>query len=107
MFEIENSSDRLTLLETDFSRLKESPLDISIAEKVCSDAWHLSDWVFSEMKELNKDSTKDQFRIALYNECPEMKILSDLANTFKHKILTNPKVQIKETRKHGGAFSPA
>lgn len=105
MFEIENSNDRLILLQADFERLKQSPLDISIAEKACSDAWHISDWIYSEMKELNKDLTRDQFRMDLYNECPEMKIFNDLANTFKHKTLTNPKVQIKETRKHGGAFS--
>ena len=36
-----------------------------------------------------------------------MKILHDLVNSFKHKKLDRPKVKIKETKKHGGAYSNA
>jgi hypothetical protein len=105
MFNIHSSTDRLILLKADFEKLMQDPLSISLAEKTCSDAWHLSDWVFSEQKEKDKELTKEKFRINLYLECPEMRILHDLANTFKHKELTNPKAKIKEAKIHGGAFS--
>lgn len=104
MFDINNSTDRLRLLKADFEKLLHDPLNISLAEKACSDAWHLADWMFSEMKEKNKELTKEEFRARLYSECPEMRILHDLANTFKHKQLTNPKAKIIKTRVHGGAF---
>ena len=97
MFEIKDSKDRLFLLQTDFERLQRQPLDISLAEKACSDAWHLSDWVLHEMNESGNNVTKEAFRVNLFKECPEMRILHDLANTIKHKVLTNPKVEIKAT----------
>lgn len=104
MFNILNSADRLKLLKGDFEKLMKDPLDISLAEKTCSDAWHLSDWVFSEQKVTDIGLTKEKFRINLYLECPEMRILHDLANTIKHKELTNPKTRITETKVHSGGF---
>jgi hypothetical protein len=104
MFNINNSTDKLNLLKADFEQLLQDPLNISLAEKACSDAWHLSDWVLSEMKEKDAELTVERFRIGLYSECPEMRILHDLANTFKHKQLTNPKAKIIETKVHGGSF---
>jgi hypothetical protein len=105
MFNILSSADRLKLLKDDFEKLTKNPLDISLAEKTCSDAWHLSDWVFSEQKVNDSGLTKEKFRTNLYIECPEMRILHDLANTIKHKELTNPKVKIRETKVHRGGFS--
>jgi hypothetical protein len=62
MFNIQNSFDKLRLLQSDFEQLKQNPLDISLAKKTCSDAWHLSDWVFIEANEPNKKMTKEVFR---------------------------------------------
>lgn len=92
-------------MKADFEKLIEDPLNISLAEKTCSDAWHLSDWVFSEQKENHIGLTKEKFRTYLYVECPEMRILHDLANTVKHKKLTSPKTKIRKTRIHSGGFS--
>jgi len=105
MFGIVNSRDRLKLLKDDFEKLMKDPLDISLAEKTCLDAWHLSEWVFSEQNENNGGLTKEKFRINLYFECPEMRILHDLANTIKHKNLISPKTKIRATKVHGGGFS--
>lgn len=92
-------------MKGDFEKLMKDPLDISLAEKTCSDAWHLSDWVFSEQKVNDSGLTKEKFRSNLYVECPEMRILHDLANTTKHKELTSPKAKIRETKVHKGGFS--
>lgn len=105
MFGIENSKDRLKQLEENFKKLKHDQLNVSLAEQTCSDAWHLVDWVFSEKQENDSSLTIGKFRTKVYQECPEMKILHDLVNSFKHKKLERPKMKIKETKKHGGAFS--
>ena len=105
MFEISDSKDKLKLLEEDFRRLMEEPLNITLAEQTCSGAWHLADWVFAEKKVDNPDLTLDAFRTQLYEDCPEFKILHDLVNSFKHKNLSRPKVQITETKKKRGDFS--
>lgn len=107
MFGINNSKDKLEILKSDFKKLIANPLDISLAEKTCSDAWHMADWLFEEQKQADKSLTKEIFRISLFRECPEMKILHDIANTNKHKTLDRPKVSIKKTKKHAGQFSSA
>jgi hypothetical protein len=105
MFNILSSTDRLKLLKGDFEKLMKDPLDISLAEKTCSDAWHLSDWVFTEQRVSKSGLTKEKFRTNLYVECPEMRILHDLANATKHNELTSPKAKIRETKVHKGGLS--
>lgn len=107
MFGIEDSKDKLKLLRTDLEKLQQSPLDISLAEKTCTDAWHIADWVYDEMREKDKSLTMELFRESLFSECPEMLVLHDLSNTFKHKKLTRPKANIVEGKVHSGSFSSA
>ncbi len=104
MFGIETSKDKLLQLKNNFKELKKDALNISLAEKACDDAWHLIDWVWSDEKQQDSNLTKERFRVKVYDECPEMKILHDLVNSFKHRNLTNPKVYIKETKISPGAF---
>lgn len=104
MFDINNSFDRLELLNSDFEKLVKDPLNISLAEKVCSDAWHLGDWIFKELKANDSSLTLESFRIEIYNDVTNLKILHDIANTIKHKELKNPKVQIVKTEMHSGTF---
>ncbi|MCB4809337.1 hypothetical protein LG651_13855 [Tamlana sp. 62-3] len=105
MFGIENSKDRLNQLKENFKSLQKDSLNISLAEKTCSDAWHLIDWVYEEKKIEDSSLTKQNFRIFVYNNCNQMKILHDLVNSFKHKKLTSPKVHIKKTITKQGDFS--
>ena len=105
MFGIENSKDRLAQLKENYKKLRQDELNVSLAEKTCSDAWHLVDWVYSDYRSIDETLTKEDFRAKIYRECPEMKILHDLVNTIKHKKLDRPKVSIKNTKKHGGAYS--
>src|SRR5690606_20887933 len=105
MFGIEKSKDKLQQLKNNFNNLKKDALNVSLAEKTCDDAWHLIDWVLIDEKQNDQTLTKESFRIRVYNECPEMKILHDLVNSFKHRNLTNPKVHIKEAKIQAGDFS--
>jgi len=70
VFEINNSSDRLKLLISDYEKLVRDPLNISLAEKACSDAWHLGDWVFKELQEIENSLSKHDFRKTLYTDTP-------------------------------------
>lgn len=107
MFDINTSHDKLKLLTEDYGRLIADPLNISLAEKCCQDAWHLADWDLKEKQKISAGLTKEQYRIDLYNRCPEMRILHDLSNAMKHKSLDNPKTKIQKTNIHRGAFSSA
>jgi hypothetical protein len=107
MFDITTSRDKLRLLTEDHKRLIADPINVSLAEKCCQDAWHLADWDFKEKQNTNTALTKEQYRKELYSQCPEMRILHDLSNTMKHKSVDNPKVKIKQTNIHRGSFSSA
>lgn len=75
MFDIETSHDKLRLLTADYERLIADPLNISLAEKCCQDAWHLADWDLKDKQKLKTCLTKEQYRVDLYQRCPEMRIL--------------------------------
>jgi hypothetical protein len=104
MFGINKAQDRLKQLVENYEQLKKDASNVSLAEQVCGDAWHLNDWVLNELNDSGNPIKMAQFRIQLYSECGEFKILHDIANTIKHKKLTNPKVQIKKTTIHEGVF---
>jgi len=107
MFEINSSKDKLRQLITDHERLIADPLNISLAEKCCQDAWHLADWDLKDKQKIKTGLTKEQYRTDLFLQCQEMRILHDLSNSMKHKSLDNPKAKIQTTNIHRGAFSPA
>jgi hypothetical protein len=107
MFDINTSKDKLRQLIVDYEKLISDPLNVSLAEKCCQDAWHLADWDFRDQQKNKTTLTKEQYRIDLYQRCSEMRVLHDLSNTMKHKTLTTPKAQIKATKIHGGGFSAA
>jgi len=104
MFEINTAKDKLKQLIEDYEKLLKNASNVSLAEKVCGDTWHLNDWVLHEFHDKGDSITQQQFRTQLYFDCPEFKVLHDLANSFKHKKLSIPKVQIKYTEKHDGVF---
>ncbi|HHP7240133.1 MAG TPA: hypothetical protein ACFCUD_00585 [Cyclobacteriaceae bacterium] len=85
--------------------MRRDQLNISLAEQACSDAWHLNDWVFVERRKNNPKLTKENYRKQIYNDCPELKILHDIANSIKHKELSSPKVKIQSTRIQAGQYS--
>lgn len=106
MFEIKTSRDKLGLLVRDYERLVWDPLNISLAEKCCQDAWHLADWDFVDQRNVNHSLTQERYRDNLFAKCPEMKILHDLAIYMKHRSVTRPKAKIEKAVPHEGQFSP-
>ena len=72
MFEIDTSKDKLRQLVADHERLSSDPLNISLAEKCCQDAWHLADWDLKDHQKINPKLTKEHYRIDLFQRCPEM-----------------------------------
>lgn len=104
MFGINSSKDKLTKLNKNYELLKRKASDVSLAELVCSEAWHINDWVYCELIESGKDITKNEYRNTLYLSCPEFKIMHDIANTIKHKHISKPKVTIVSTKEHSGTF---
>lgn len=106
MFDINSAKDRLFILVSDYDKLVWDPLNVSLAEKCCVDAWHLADWHYDEVVKPKNSQALEQYRSELFKECPEMKVLHDIANTIKHKELTRAKAKIQLGRKHEGPFSP-
>lgn len=49
--------------------------NVSLAEQVCNDAWHINNWIFEELSKTNNEINKNKFRESIYLECPELKIL--------------------------------
>jgi hypothetical protein len=57
MFGIDSAKDKLKQLEENFKRLIKDASNVSLAEQVCHDAWHLNDWHFQELKDLGNPIT--------------------------------------------------
>lgn len=105
LFGINSTKDKLELLKEAYEAYKKDRLNINLAEKICLDAWHLNDWVFVELYgETARNQKINEFRTQLFSECPEMKVLHDIANTGKHKILTRSKSDITDSYKQYGVF---
>ena len=68
------------------------------ANNICASIWELADWVWDRKDDLGT------FRLSLFEKCPELKIMHDIANSKKHKILSRPKAFIKKA-KATGSFS--
>lgn len=77
--------------------------DLSVlkAKQVAISAWHLTDWTHKE----SEYSDLGNFRELLYVKCQSLKVMHDLTNASKHRILTSPKGDIKNTKEHKGDFS--
>jgi len=102
-----DSKYKLSSLVNNFEAFKLDETNISKALNLCSDAWHLTDFVFTEFKDELQLENLGDFRATLYGQCEYLKIMHDLANASKHSELKRPKAEIKLTQKHNGAFSSA
>lgn len=101
-FGSKNSASKFEDIKKEFEDFKRDDLNEVKANNICSNIWHLSDWVKSEYyPHLSKEEFRDSL---LFSKCEKMKIMHDIANAHKHKLLTRPKAQIKRTQKHSGAF---
>ncbi|WP_405376596.1 hypothetical protein [Nonlabens sp. Asnod3-A02] len=89
----------------EYTEYKDDETSIQKASNLSSSAWHLVDWCFEDFKSIHNFVKISDFRETLYPNCESLKIMHDLANAKKHKNLTRPKANLKNTKKHNGAFS--
>lgn len=102
-----SSGKKIKSLIKKFDEFNCDETNISNALNLCSESWHLTDFIFEEYNSELGFRTLGDFRESLYPECFNLKIMHDLGNASKHFNLTSPKSKIKITQKHNGAFSAA
>jgi hypothetical protein len=89
----------------EYAEYKEDETSIKKASNLSTSAWHLVDWTFEDYKSIHNIQNIGEFRETLYPSCQSLKIMHDLANAKKHKNLSRPKANLKNTKKHNGTFS--
>ena len=104
-FEDKTSKDKFKELIHQYEEFRDDDTSSVKATELCTNAWHLIDWIFNEFKEIHQKENIGDFRETLYPDCESLKIMHDIANGTKHSKVSRPKASIKETKKHIGAFS--
>ncbi len=104
-FEEKTSEDKFKDLIYQYDEFKNDNTSSVKATELCTNAWHLVDWVFNEFKEIHQTEQIGDFRETLYPECQSLKIMHDIANGSKHSTVSRPKASIKKTEKHLGQYS--
>lgn len=100
-FGAKNSQEKMQELVAEYNDFKEDTLNQIKVNNLCTNLWHLSDWILIEYF---ASMSKADFRQDLFRQCDELKIMHDIANANKHFELSRPKARIKESRKHDGVF---
>ena len=101
----DNAKDKYEEFLADYNDYKNDDLNIVKAKRVAVSSWHLVDWTFQEYQSSHNYSELGSYRESLYPDCDSLKIMHDIANTTKHKLLTRPKANLKNTKEHKGGFS--
>ena len=100
----DTAKDKLDEFLQDYSEYMNDDLSIQKAKRLASNSWHLVDWTFEEYKTIHNLTKIGDFRESLYPNCESLKIMHDLTNASKHKILSRPKADLKNTKEHQGDF---
>ncbi len=101
------AEDKYSSFLQEYNEYINDDLSIFKAQRVATSAWHLVDWIFESHQSIHRFNDLGLFRESLYPNCESLKIMHDLANATKHLSVTRQKGDIKDTRKHDGAFSNA
>ncbi|MDI1304656.1 MAG: hypothetical protein PSX42_07420 [bacterium] len=104
-FEDKNSEAKFKDLLDQYSEFKKDNTSSVKATEVCTNAWHIIDWIYNEFPNIHSMSSIGNFRDSLYPHCQSLKIMHDIANGSKHSKVSRPKASIKKTNKHFGPFS--
>lgn len=100
----DTAKDKYKEFLQDFDEYINDELSINKAKRLATNAWHLVDWTFEEYQTTHNYNNIGEFRESLYPNCESLKIMHDLTNASKHKILTRPKADLKNTKEHQGDF---
>ena len=104
-FGTDTAKDKYQDFLEEYNEYKEDETSIKKASNLATSAWHLVDWVFEDYKSIHNLDKIGEFRETLYPNCQSLIIMHDLANANKHKNLSRPKANLKNTKKHQGDFS--
>jgi hypothetical protein len=102
-----SATDKYIEFLEEYAEYEKDDISIKKAINLSTSAWHLVDWSYEDFKSVHNCDNIGEYRKILYPTCPSLKIMHDLANANKHKKLERPKANLKNTRKHNGAFSSA
>jgi hypothetical protein len=97
-FSIKNSEDRFKALLRLNDEFLADQNSTEKAESLALNSWHLIEWVYADN---NNNISLADFRETLYPQCESLKLMHDIANGTKHRILSRPKADIKDTRFDG------
>ena len=106
-FRNNTARDKFEEFLQDYTEYINDDLSIKKAKRAIMNAWHLVDWTFEDYRSIHNLNNIGAFRESIYPRCESLKIMHDLANSDKHKILTRPKADLKNTKEHQGGFSNA
>jgi hypothetical protein len=101
-----NAIQKFRDLLSEFEDFERDSLSEYKANNLASNSWHLIEWVKSDYADVGGDITLSEFREILYPTCESLKIMHDISNSSKHKILSRPKTDIRGTSLRGGDFDP-
>jgi hypothetical protein len=104
-FEDKNSEAKFKDLLDQYEDFRNDDTSSAKAIEVCTNAWHIIDWIFNEFPNVHLMNSIGDFRNSIYPLCPSLKIMHDIANGSKHSKVSRPKAAIKKTKKHIGPYS--
>jgi len=104
-FGTDTAKDKYQEFLEEYAEYKDDETSIKKASNLSTSAWHLVDWAFEDYKSIHNLDKIGEFRETLYPSCKSLKIMHDLANAKKHKNLSRPKANLRNTKKHKGDFS--
>jgi len=97
-------------LKRQYELVRINSTDPDKALDFCLTAWSLADWLFYEkvsqgmilIQSQNHGPEKRVFREPLFLQCPDLRIMHDIANGTKHFELTSPKTNVSsiEVKEH-------
>ncbi|MGK0447796.1 MAG: hypothetical protein ACJA2M_001575 [Polaribacter sp.] len=102
----DTTKDKYEEFLQDYNEYMNDELSVQKAKQLAANAWHIADWAFEEYITLHNFTDIGSFRESLYPNCESLKVMHDLANASKHKLLTRPKADLKNTKEHQGDFCP-
>ena len=100
-----DAKSALAALEDAIERFKEDELNRDLARECATKAWHFCDHVFNEHAERFPFAGLGDFQEHVRSACPELEHLQVICNASKHGDRLRRTGQVKEARRHGGAFS--
>jgi hypothetical protein len=120
-FDVRDSYSFFEKLKDEFKELELNPTSTRTAINFSMTAFHLTDWLYWETKTENEikeikgdykifrnkmDKELKDFVSEIKSSCPEIQIVHDITNGFKHAVLFRHTRQGDSTLKKGGGFSP-